>query len=226
MILITAFGCGAGGDPTEECQQALTCSAPGTVTATTNTTGTTTGIATDPATVGSTNTSTGTTTSSVTTSGNTNTATGTATSSVPSWCFYDSLSNASPQIGQPLDVMGLYNVVYNGVPWSIFIKSASETFPYVHGWGYPTNGTPYAEETLVINGEAFYDGVMANNCVYLVPTPAFTSADFDQSAPTLAAAAITISGSGTSANVEISGVNFTGNYSGGSGAWAHEIDEN
>jgi len=118
-ILITAMGCGAGGDQTEACQESLSCSDPGT--------GSTTGTTTAAATTTPTDTTTGTTTS-VATSTPTDTGTGTGTgtttdtntSNLPPWCNYGTYPN-NPAAGLPLQGSvisnGTWHTIHNNTEW-------------------------------------------------------------------------------------------------------------
>jgi hypothetical protein len=143
----------------------------------------------------------------------TDTATGTDTTpvnAVPAWCNANAYT--SPKIGTPINTIGLWVATCDGVVWDIYIKNAWSDGS-VKGWGFKATDWDAAPSGYPVPSSANYAGVMANNCVYLVPT--YLASTTDQTARTITGSTASVSGG-------VSGGNCTMTYSGGSGSWAHE----
>ncbi len=177
----------------------------------------TAGVGCPPATDTTTGTNTGTLTVTTVTDSNTGTTTGTDTTpvnTVPAWC--NASAYTSSKIGTPIDEIGLWVATCDGVVWDIYIKYAWSNDTSIKGWGFKDTDAYAALGGYPVPSSANYTGVMADNCVYLVPT--LLASTTDTSAPT-------ITGSTASTENGVSGGNCTMVYSGGSGAWAHDTME-
>jgi hypothetical protein len=152
-------------------------------------------------------------TSTVTdTTTSTDTATGTDTTpvnAVPAWCNANAYT--SPKIGTPINTIGLWVATCDGVVWNIYIKYAWNNDTSVKGWGFKASDMDAAPLGYPVPSSANYAGVMADNCVYLVPT--LLASSTDTSAPTI---------TGSTASVEngVSGGNCTMALSGTPGLYA------
>ena len=138
---------------------------------------------------------------STVTSSATGTTTGTDTamvSTVPEWC--NEFANTSPKIGRPVNTIGLWVATCDGVVWNIYVKYTSSSVASVKGWGFKASDMDAAPSGSPVPSSANYTGVMADNCVYLVPT--YLASTTDQTAPT-------ITGSTASASGGVSGGNCT-----------------
>jgi hypothetical protein len=201
MVALITAGCDGSADPASTTNPISSCLS--------------TGVGCPPATDTATGTNTGTLTVATVTDSNTGTTTGTDTtpvSTVPAWC--NEQAYTSSKIGTPINMIGLWIATCDGVVWDIYIKNAWSDGS-VKGWGFKDTDAYAAPGGFPVPSSANYVGVMADNCVYLIPTPLASSTD--QSAPP-------ITGSTASASGGVSGGNCTMAYSGGSGAWAHESD--
>jgi len=203
IIGIFTFGCDGAADPSSTTTPITSCLSTGVGCPLT------TGVATD------TTTGTNTSTITATTVTDSNTGTGTATgtdttpvNTVPAWC--NASAYTSPKIGTPVNTIGLWVATCDGVVWNIYIKNTWSDGS-VKGWGFKASDMDAAPSGFAVPSSANYDGVMADNCVYLVPT--YLASTTDQTAPTITGSTASVSGG-------VSGGNCTMAMSGTPGVYA------
>ena len=205
IIGIFTFGCDGAADPSSTTTPITSCLSTGVGCPLT------TGVTTDTAT----GTNTGTLTATTVTDSNTGTATGTDTatvSTVPAWC--NASAYTSPKIGTPVNTIGLWVATCDGVVWNIYIKNTWSDGS-VKGWGFKASDMDAAPSGFAVPSSANYDGVMADNCVYLVPT--YLASTTDQTAPTITGSTVSVSG-------DVSGGNCTMVLNTAAGTFQHETD--
>jgi hypothetical protein len=196
MVALITAGCDGSADPASTTNPISSCLS--------------TGVGCPPATDTATGTNTGTLTVATVTDSNTGTTTGTDTTpvnTVPAWC--NEQAYTSSKIGTPINTIGLWVATCDGVVWNIYVKYTSSSVASIKGWGFKASDMDAAPSGYPVPSSANYTGVMADNCVYLVPTPLASSTD--TSAPTITGSTASVSGgvSGGNCTMTLAG---TGTY--------------